>query len=104
MDYGLAEAYKIIEDERCPQCGVHMWHAYSTEQDIQFSIEEQKCESCAVLDEHNDKQKDKKHGVTPTIKTTTYSGEDLPTRRSWFEAEARKQEALERRKKEKESH
>lgn len=51
-----------------------------------------------MLDEHNDKQKDKKHGVTPTIKTETYSEEPLPTRTEWFESEARKQEALKRRK------
>lgn len=91
MDYGLAEAYKIFEDERCPHCGTHMWHAYSDNQNIKFDISEIKCESCVVLDEHNDKQKDKKPGVTPTIKTGTFFEEDsLPTRSDWFHEEAKK--------------
>lgn len=102
MDYGLAEAYKMFEDERCPQCGVHSWHAYSSNRDIRFSIEDHKCESCAVLDEHNEKQKDKKHGVTPTIKTDTYSEEPVPSRTDWFDELIRKEEAKKKKRMEKE--
>ena len=68
-----------------------MWHAYSDNQNIKFDIEEIKCEACVVLDEHNDKQKDKKAGVTPSIKTGAYFEEDgLPTRSDWFQSEAKK--------------
>lgn len=93
MDYGLAEAYKIFEDERCQQCGTHMWHAYSDNQNIKFDIEEIKCEACVVLDDHNEKQKDKKPGITPSIKTDTYFEDDpLPTRSDWFQEEIKKAE------------
>lgn len=85
MDYGLAEAYKIFEEERCPQCGIHLWHAYSDDSNIKFDIEEVKCESCVVLDQHNDNSKDKKPGVTPSVQTGVYFEEDpLPTRSDWF--------------------
>lgn len=100
MDYGLAEAYKIFEDERCPQCGTHIWHAHSDDQNIKFEIEEIKCESCVVLDEHNEKTKDKKAGVTPSIKTDVYlEDEPLPTRTDWFVRESEKRKLAQKRKK-----
>lgn len=89
----MAEAFKIFEDERCPQCGTHLWHAFSEDQNIKFDIEEIKCEACVVLDDHNDKEKEKKHGVTPSIKTGTYFDEDpLPTRSDWFAEMSKKAE------------
>lgn len=70
-----------------------MWHAYSEDQNIKFDIDEIKCEACVVLDEHNDKQKDKKPGVTPSIKTGTFFEEDdLPTRSDWFKELQEKRE------------
>lgn len=94
LDYGLAEAYKIFKDERCPHCGTHIWHAYSEDQNIKIDIEEIKCESCVVLDEHNEKEKDKKAGVTPTIKISSYFPDDIPvpTRSDWFQDLQRKEE------------
>lgn len=104
LDYGLAEAYKIFEDERCPQCGTHIWHAFSEDQNIKFDIEEVKCESCVVLDTHNEKEKDKKPGVTPSIKTGVYlDDEPLPTRSDFFKHEHKKQELAKQREAKKNS-
>lgn len=103
LDYGLAEAYNIYESERCPQCGTHAWHAYSHDQNIKFEINETKCEACVVLDEHNEKQKDRKPGVTPSIKTGVYiEGEPLPGRNDWFVEMAAHAKAVADRKKKKE--
>lgn len=85
LDYALASAHEIIESERCPQCGIVAWHAYSSNSNIRFEIEDHTCESCMVLDRHNDDMKEKKPGVTPTIKTSTYDDSELPSREDWFE-------------------
>lgn len=98
MDFGLALAVDILDQEKCGKCGTPAWWAFSEDNNIQFEVDEHKCEACAFLDEHESKQKDddKKFGVTETVKVVHVDWEfgdkdaKLPTRSDWYAELAKK--------------
>lgn len=102
MDYVVAQACKILDDEKCPKCGVPTWHAYSTDNTIAFHVEDITCQSCAEKErvEEAEGEKDKKHGATKVVSAIPEEGfDDLPTRMQFFELMAKEAEIKQARKK-----
>lgn len=93
-DYALARAMTIIDEERCPKCGIPAWWAFSTDNSIEFEIHERTCYSCAHKETHEADQA--KNKIKPKAGTTTFvtaksvfDDGELPTRRDFYEAMAK---------------
>lgn len=78
-DYALAMAVQILDDEKCPKCGVPAWWAYSENSNIEFSLEHIDCEACKFQEDEEKKIKTKPKGRTNYVKAKAAVGE-LPTR------------------------
>jgi hypothetical protein len=104
-DYALAHAVQVLTEEKCPKCGVPIWHAFSEDSDVDFKEDLQKCYSCA---HQEDAKKDRKDspGESYTVRAVPAEGaEKLPTRGDFYEAQhkkavARMQRELEQRQQE----
>lgn len=55
-DLLLAEAYQILQDERCPQCGLPRYICNNDSQDVQFRIVEEQCVALVKRDEYEAKK------------------------------------------------
>ena len=88
-DYALAMAVNILDNEKCPKCGVASWWAFSTDNTIEFEVHEQTCHSCAHKEQHEAKlarEKVKpKAGTTMFVKAKAIEDYELPTRRDFGE-------------------
>jgi hypothetical protein len=42
-DFLLLEAYQILEEERCPQCGLPQWICHNEDEDIQIELRDDTC-------------------------------------------------------------
>jgi hypothetical protein len=99
FDFLLLEAYQILQDETCAQCGNPIWicrNEYAN--NVGFKIKSAKCFAKAELDRHQERQekkksKIKKYGEQDYVVPYAYNGQELPTRMSYYTAAAK--EALE---------
>ncbi len=89
-DYNFALAVKTLLDEKCPQCGVPIWWAFSTNGDIAFKLKTLNCYSCLHKDENAPESKDRKPGESHVVYAVPDTGIDtLPSRSDYFEREAK---------------
>lgn len=92
----LLEAYQILQDETCQQCGNPVWICHNEFADsVGFKVREIKCFAKAELEKHQERQqkkdsKKKKYGVQEIIVAYAYDGHELPTRRSYLEEQFKK--------------
>lgn len=92
----LLEAYQILQDETCHQCGNPIWICRNEFADsVGFKVREIKCFAKAELEKHQERQqkkdsKKKKYGVQEVIVPYAYEGHEMPTRRSYLEAQVLK--------------
>lgn len=49
----LAEAYQILETERCPKCGLPRYICQNSSNDILFRVDEGTCYASAAVEEHD---------------------------------------------------
>lgn len=93
-DYALAVAMEILDDEKCPKCGLPAWHAYSENNAIGFELDHITCHSCEFKELEEKKNKDEDHpGRTVFVKAySEVEGEPLPGRRDFQEEVIRKAE------------
>jgi hypothetical protein len=101
MDYVVAQACQILEDEKCPKCGVPTWHAYSTDSTIAFHLDEITCHACATKEqaESTETDKDRKFGTTKVVSAEPEDGFDaLPDRESFFIRLAEEAKAKQRKR------
>lgn len=85
-DQALAMAAKIIEEERCPSCGLPIWIAHAEDNRIEFELDHVVCYSCEFEEKETSKKSYKqKKGHTPFVRPVldTLDGEPevWPTRR-----------------------
>jgi len=94
FDFLLLEAYQILQDETCQQCGNPIWICRNEFADnVGFKIKSSKCFAKAELEmyqerEEKKKSKRKKYGEQEYILAYTYDGSDLPSRMSYYNAMA----------------
>ena len=92
----LLEAYQILQDETCSQCGNPIWICHNEFADgVGFKVREIKCFAKAELEKHQERQqkkdtKKKKYGIQEIVIAYPYEGMEMPTRRSYLEAQVKK--------------
>lgn len=96
-DLLLAEAYQIMEAERCGQCGLPRWICHNEDSDIWFDIDQDTCFAKRELEELQDRQpKDYKAPTGTQMKPTPMrfsKGEfDLVLREEFYMAEYKARE------------
>jgi hypothetical protein len=84
-DFALATAYQILEDEKCPKCGMASWHAFSENSEIEFEIQHMDCYACEYKETYEAREKKQKAGRTNHVVAKHIDGEELPGRREFFE-------------------
>ena len=71
IDYGMAEAIYVIDNEKCRKCGTEVWLGSNDDSEIGFELDEHNCYACAFLEQEADRKTDKepkKFGVTEFVK------------------------------------
>lgn len=90
FDFLLLEAYQILQEETCTECGNPIWVCRNENAaNVGFKIKTAKCYAKAELEkwqEKQDKKKTKKkaYGEYPYPVAYTYDGSDMPTRMSYY--------------------
>lgn len=88
-DYNFAHAAETLLAEKCPQCGVPIWYAFSTDRSIAFKLKDITCYAC----EHKEtatKDKDKKPGVSQVVYAVPEDGfDELPSREDYLRRAAK---------------
>jgi len=88
----LIEAYQILQDETCNECGNPIWVCRNEDaHNVGFKIKTAKCFAKAEMDKWQEKQEKsknskKRYGEYPYIVAYTYDDGDMPSRRSYYEA------------------
>jgi len=91
FDFMLIEAYQILQDETCNECGNPIWICRNEEaSNVGFKVKTAKCFAKAELDKWNEKEeksksKKKRYGEYPYVLAYTYDDSDMPSRRSFYE-------------------
>ena len=79
-DRVLTLAVLSLEKEKCPHCGVPVWHGQTADSRVEFSVEWRVCYGCAEKHEHT-KDGQAKPGEWATVRAVPIEeGESLPTR------------------------
>lgn len=92
FDFKLLEAYQILQEETCQECGNPIWICRNENAaNVGFKIKTAKCFAKAELDKWHEKEEKKKtskkhYGEYPYVVAYTYDGSDMPSRRSYYEA------------------
>lgn len=91
FDFLLLEAYQIMKDETCQDCGNPIWVCRNEgASNVGFKIKTTKCYGKAELEKWHEKQeksksKKRRYGETPYVVPYTYDGSEMPSRRSYYE-------------------
>lgn len=91
FDFKLLEAYQILQEETCQECGSPIWICRNENADnVGFKIKVAKCFAKAELDRWHEKEDKKKsskkhYGEYPYVVPYTYDGSDMPTRASYYQ-------------------
>ena len=89
-DYALAHAVHVLTEEKCPSCGVPIWHAYSEDSAVDFTEDLHVCYSCKHSEEAA-KDRKKRSGERHTVRPVPAEGhQELPTRGEFYEQRMQK--------------
>lgn len=90
FDFMLLEAYQMLQDETCNECGNPIWVCRNeSATNVGFKVKVAKCFAKAELDKWNEKEEKKKsskksYGEYPYVIAYTYDEEPLPSRESYY--------------------
>lgn len=91
FDFLLLEAYQILQDETCPQCGQPVWLCRSTDSNVNISVQRARCFVTAELEKAQDNLN--KKGNSKSLKGGEYlyakvepimPGTELPSREDYY--------------------
>lgn len=91
LDYVLAEAIFILDNEKCSGCQLPIWHAFSEDSSsVDYETEEHTCYACQYLEGERKKVKVEKPGTSLSVKVVHPNWAmdepgDLPTRGDYYE-------------------
>lgn len=97
-DFKILEAYQILQDEICHQCGNPVWLCHSTSNSVEFKAYETTCYATRERMKREDNKKpskeraDKKEKAEWGVVTTMtpykpdYAEGEMPTRREYYES------------------
>lgn len=91
FDFLLLEAYQMLQDETCNQCGSPIWicrNEFAT--NVGFKVKSVKCFAKAELERHAEIQekrgnKKKTYGEQDVVVPYTYDDGEFPSRAGYFE-------------------
>ena len=98
-DFKILEAYQILQDEICPQCGNPIWLCRSNDDSVSWTVEKSVCRASRALEEKAWRDdKTKKHTATkeekanwgvsryavPKVSGHMPEGTELPTREDFY--------------------
>ena len=92
FDFKLLEAYQILQEETCQECGNPIWICRNeSAANVGFKIKSAKCFAKAELDKWHEREEKKssskkKYGEYPYVVPYTYDGGDMPTRMSYYQS------------------
>ena len=92
FDFMLLEAYQMLQDETCNECGNPIWVCRNdTASNVGFKIKMAKCFGKAELDkwyekEEQSKTKKKRFGEYPYIVAYTYDDGPMPSRMEYYKS------------------
>lgn len=92
FDYLLIEAYQILQDETCTECGNPIWVCRNeAAANVGFKVKTAKCFAKGELEkwqEAQEKKKNKKkvYGEYPYVVPYTYDDGPMPTREEFYES------------------
>lgn len=55
-DIALMKAWTMLKRESCPKCGMPIWLGHSTNNYVQFDVDESMCHSCIAVEKHESSQ------------------------------------------------
>jgi hypothetical protein len=90
FDFLLLEAYQMLQDETCNECGNPIWVCRNeSATNVGFKVKVAKCFAKAELDKWYEKEEKKKttkkaHGEYPYVVSYTYDDGPLPSRESYY--------------------
>ena len=96
FDFLLLEAYQILQDETCSECGNPIWICRNEDaHTVGFKVKVSRCFAKAELDKWYEKQeksksKKKTYGESPYVIPYSYDEGPLPTRISFYKGLADK--------------
>lgn len=100
-DFLLLEAYQILEEERCQQCGLPRYICHNESSDVRFRIVEDTCAAMVEKDMYEEQKrgsdKDYRAPAGTTLRPEPYAvdGRDLTTfRTQYYLDEAEKQQII----------
>lgn len=89
-DYNFAHAVKTLMEEKCPQCGVPIWWAFSSSSAIAYQLKTITCHACEHKEVGPDggKKPERKPGESQIVYAVPEDGfEALPSRSDYYERE-----------------
>lgn len=90
FDFMLLEAYQILEEETCSECGNPVWVCRNEDANwIGFKVKTAKCFAKAELDKwvearEKKESKSKAYGEYPYVVVESYDGTPVPSRSDFF--------------------
>ena len=91
-DYNFAQAVSTLLEEKCPQCGVPIWWAFSSNSEIGFKLKTITCQGC-LHKETETKDQERKPGETQVVYAVPADDDDenaqLPPRSDYYKREAK---------------
>lgn len=90
FDFMLLEAFQMLEDETCQECGNPVWVCRNEDAaNVGFKIKTSTCFAKAELErwqerEEKNKTKRKRFGQSQYVVAYTYDDSDLPSRKSFY--------------------
>lgn len=96
FDFVLLEAYQILQDETCHECGNPIWVCRNEDAtNVGFKVKTAKCFAKAELDrwyeaQEKKKSKAKNHGEYPYVIPFTYDDGPMPSRLDYYTAMSEK--------------
>lgn len=94
FDFLLIEAYQILENERCEQCGLPEWICHNGDSDIRIDLDDDTCFVKREIDAENElHSKDANykapHGTVSRPKVSTWSKKplDFRVREAYYKAQ-----------------
>jgi len=92
-DFLLIEAYQVLQDETCPQCGQPVWLCRSDSPDINIKVRRSTCNVTAVMEKQRDKdQKNKSRQLKPgesyyPVIEPIFEDSELPSRADYYRSQ-----------------
>ena len=85
-DWRLQEAYFVLDQEKCPQCGNPVWYCHSTDNRIDFEVKTGVCYAKAEIEDFEKDEKNKlgsgeyRYAVPVGLENEDKTRDPLPSR------------------------